>query len=162
MLAELNTRHLERQARIAANAVPVAIIQPTPQASSKVSLPRPLIAPYRDWLFIASGRQDFSVIRTPSIRQVQQAVIEYFNITMLDLLSIRRTAHVVRPRQVAMYLARTLTTRTLPEIGRAFGGRDHTTILHSYRKIMERMKTSATLLADITLLENKLGWTQQR
>ena len=62
-------------------------------------------------------------------------VARQYNVSRSDLLSSRRTANVVRPRQVAMYLAKTLTLRSLPEIGRRFGGRDHTTVLHAVRKI---------------------------
>jgi hypothetical protein len=71
----------------------------------------------------------------PRIEQIQSAVCERYNVTMADLSSIRRTANVVRPRQVAMYLCRELTLRSLPEIGRRFGMRDHTTVLHATRKI---------------------------
>ena len=58
-----------------------------------------------------------------------------FNVSRADILSSRRTANVVRPRQIAMYLSKMMTLRSLPEIGRRFGGRDHTTVLHAVRKI---------------------------
>ena len=73
--------------------------------------------------------------REPSIRQVIAAVSRVTGISDIDIRSSRRTANVVLPRQVAMYLARLLTTKSLPEIGRRMGGRDHTTCLHAYRKI---------------------------
>ena len=69
------------------------------------------------------------------IEDIQRVVARQYNVSRADLLSSRRTANVVRPRQVAMYLAKTLTLRSLPEIGRRFGGRDHTTVLHAVRKI---------------------------
>ena len=69
------------------------------------------------------------------IEDIQRIVARQYNVSRADLLSSRRTANVVRPRQVAMYLAKTLTLRSLPEIGRRFGGRDHTTVLHAVRKI---------------------------
>ena len=69
------------------------------------------------------------------IEDIQRVVARQYNVSRSDLLSSRRTANVVRPRQVAMYLAKTLTLRSLPEIGRRFGGRDHTTVLHAVRKI---------------------------
>lgn len=69
------------------------------------------------------------------IEDVQRLVARRYNVTRADLLSSRRTADIVRPRQVAMYLAKTMTHRSLPEIGRRFGGRDHTTVLHAVRKI---------------------------
>ena len=69
------------------------------------------------------------------IEDIQRAVARHYNVSRADMLSSRRTANVVRPRQIAMYLAKTLTLRSLPEIGRRFGGRDHTTVLHAVRKI---------------------------
>ncbi len=69
------------------------------------------------------------------IEDIQRVVARQYNVSRSDLLSARRTANVVRPRQVAMYLAKVLTLRSLPEIGRRFGGRDHTTVLHAVRKI---------------------------
>src|SRR5262249_42617089 len=70
--------------------------------------------------------------------------------------SSRRTANVVRPRQVAMYLAKTLTLRSLPEIGRRFGGRDHTTVLHAVRKIENLVSTDTALAEEIELLKRQL------
>jgi chromosomal replication initiator protein len=71
-------------------------------------------------------------------------------------LSSRRTANVVRPRQVAMYLAKTLTLRSLPEIGRRFGGRDHTTVLHAVRKIENLVSNDTSLAEEIELLKRQL------
>ena len=73
-----------------------------------------------------------------------------------DLLSSRRTANVVRPRQVAMYLAKTLTLRSLPEIGRRFGGRDHTTVLHAVRKIENLVGADSSLAEEIESLKRQL------
>ncbi len=90
------------------------------------------------------------------IEEIQRIVARQYNVSRADLLSSRRTANVVRPRQVAMYLAKTLTLRSLPEIGRRFGGRDHTTVLHAVRKI-ENLVSSDTALADeIELLKRQL------
>jgi chromosomal replication initiator protein len=90
------------------------------------------------------------------IEEIQRIVARQYNVSRADLLSSRRTANVVRPRQVAMYLAKTLTLRSLPEIGRRFGGRDHTTVLHAVRKI-ENLVGSDTALADeIELLKRQL------
>jgi chromosomal replication initiation ATPase DnaA len=71
----------------------------------------------------------------PCIHRIQAIVCADFGVTRIDMLSARRTADIVRPRQIAMYLARHLTRKGLPEIGRRFGGRDHTTVLHAERKI---------------------------
>jgi chromosomal replication initiator protein len=71
-------------------------------------------------------------------------------------LSSRRTANVVRPRQVAMYLAKILTLRSLPEIGRRFGGRDHTTVLHAVRKIEALAANDSALADEIEALKRQL------
>jgi chromosomal replication initiator protein len=71
-------------------------------------------------------------------------------------LSSRRTANVVRPRQIAMYLAKTLTLRSLPEIGRRFGGRDHTTVLHAVRKIETLVGKDTTTADEVELLKRLL------
>ena len=90
------------------------------------------------------------------IEDIQRIVARQYNVSRADLLSSRRTANVVRPRQVAMYLAKTLTLRSLPEIGRRFGGRDHTTVLHAVRKI-ENLVGNDTMLADeIEVLKRQL------
>ena len=73
--------------------------------------------------------------RLVSIENIQKTVAEYFKIRVGDLLSKRRTRSIARPRQVAMALAKELTNHSLPEIGDAFGGRDHTTVLHGCRRI---------------------------
>jgi chromosomal replication initiator protein len=94
--------------------------------------------------------------RRVKIEDIQRVVARQYNVSRSDLLSSRRTANVVRPRQVAMYLAKTLTLRSLPEIGRRFGGRDHTTVLHAVRKI-ELLQTNDTSLAgEIESLKRQL------
>ncbi|MCC6780307.1 MAG: chromosomal replication initiator protein DnaA [Hyphomicrobiales bacterium] len=90
------------------------------------------------------------------IEDIQRVVARQYNVSRADLLSSRRTANVVRPRQVAMYLAKTLTLRSLPEIGRRFGGRDHTTVLHAVRKIESLVNTDNALAEEIELLKRQL------
>jgi chromosomal replication initiator protein len=90
------------------------------------------------------------------IEDIQRVVARQYNVSRADMLSSRRTANVVRPRQVAMYLAKTLTLRSLPEIGRRFGGRDHTTVLHAVRKIESLVGTDAALAEEIELLKRQL------
>jgi chromosomal replication initiator protein len=90
------------------------------------------------------------------IEEIQRIVARQYNVSRADLLSSRRTANVVRPRQVAMYLAKTLTLRSLPEIGRRFGGRDHTTVLHAVRKIENLVGNDAALADEIELLKRQL------
>jgi len=83
-----------------------------------------------------------------SISNIQQVVVEYYKIRIAELLSARRTRTIARPRQVAMALAKELTTHSLPEIGAAFGGRDHTTVLHACRKIAELRDSDARINQD--------------
>jgi chromosomal replication initiator protein len=90
------------------------------------------------------------------IEEIQRIVARHYNVSRSDLLSSRRTANVVRPRQIAMYLAKTLTLRSLPEIGRRFGGRDHTTVLHAVRKIESLIGTDNGLAAEIEVLKSQL------
>ena len=90
------------------------------------------------------------------IEDIQRVVARQYNVSRSDLLSSRRTANVVRPRQVAMYLAKTLTLRSLPEIGRRFGGRDHTTVLHAVRKIEGLVGNDMALAEEIEILKRQL------
>jgi len=90
------------------------------------------------------------------IEDIQKLVATHFNVSRADILSSRRTANVVRPRQIAMYLAKVLTLRSLPEIGRRFGGRDHTTVLHAVRKIEALSGSDGGLHEEIELLKRML------
>jgi chromosomal replication initiator protein len=90
------------------------------------------------------------------IEDIQRTVARHFNVSRADMLSSRRTANVVRPRQIAMYLAKMLTLRSLPEIGRRFGGRDHTTVLHAVRKIEALSDKDKTLAEEIEILKRML------
>jgi chromosomal replication initiator protein len=90
------------------------------------------------------------------IEDIQKLVATHYNVSRADILSSRRTATVVRPRQIAMYLSKILTLRSLPEIGRRFGGRDHTTVLHAVRKIEGLSGKDASLSEEIELLKRML------
>ena len=94
--------------------------------------------------------------RRVSIEDIQKRVAEHFNIRLGDMHSPRRARAVARPRQVAMYLCKQLTTRSLPEIGRKFGGRDHTTVMHAVRKIDELRQADSALHEDVELLRRML------
>jgi chromosomal replication initiator protein len=94
--------------------------------------------------------------RRVTIEEIQRKVAEHFNIKMAEMTSTRRARIVARPRQVAMYLAKQLTPRSLPEIGRKFGGRDHTTVMHAVKKIEELMATDSSLAEDVELLRRML------
>jgi len=91
------------------------------------------------------------------IDDIQKLVASHYNISRADILSSRRTANVVRPRQIAMYLSKVLTLRSLPEIGRRFGGRDHTTVLHAVRKIEDLSSKDKGLAEVIELLKRILS-----
>ena len=94
--------------------------------------------------------------RRVTIEEIQKKVAEHFNIRLSDMSSPRRARAVARPRQIAMYLAKQLTSRSLPEIGRTFGGRDHTTVMHAVSRI-ESLKLEDTLIADdLELLKRNL------
>ena len=83
---------------------------------------------------------------------IQRATADFYDVTVMEMVSARRMASIVKPRMVAIYLARILTTHSLPEIGRRFGGRDHTTILHSVRKITTGIAVDAGLAADVAAI----------
>jgi chromosomal replication initiator protein len=83
-----------------------------------------------------------------TISNIQKVVVEYYKIRVADLLSSRRSRSITRPRQIAMALAKELTTHSLPEIGDAFGGRDHTTVLHACRKVAELRDTDNRINED--------------
>jgi chromosomal replication initiator protein len=95
---------------------------------------------------------------TPRIRidDILKIVARHYKVPRTDLLSSRRSRDVVRPRQIAMYLAKSLTSRSLPEIGRRFGGRDHTTVLHSVRKVEQLISQDGELQQEIDLLKRML------
>ena len=94
--------------------------------------------------------------RRVTIEEIQKRVSEHFNVRITDMHSARRARAVARPRQVAMYLSKQLTSRSLPEIGRKFGGRDHTTVMHAVRKVEELKSTDSTFAEDIELLRRML------
>jgi chromosomal replication initiator protein len=94
--------------------------------------------------------------RRVTIEEIQKRVAEHFNIKVSDMHSARRSRGVARPRQVAMYLSKLLTPRSLPEIGRKFGGRDHTTVMHAVRKVEELRVSDASFAEDVELLRRML------
>jgi len=94
--------------------------------------------------------------RRVTIDEIQRRVAEHFNLRLSEMTSERRARAVARPRQIAMYLAKQLTTRSLPEIGRKFGGRDHTTVMHAVRKIEELTLSDRALAEDVELLRRML------
>jgi chromosomal replication initiator protein len=94
--------------------------------------------------------------RRLTIEEIQRRVAQHFNIRHADMVSARRARAVARPRQVAMYLSKQLTSRSLPEIGRRFGGRDHTTVMHAVRKIEELKSLDVGFAEEVDLLRRML------
>ena len=94
--------------------------------------------------------------RSVTIEEIQRRVAEHYNIKLADMSSPRRARQVSRPRQIAMYLAKQLTTKSLPDIGRSFGGRDHTTVMHAVKKVEELAAGDISFSEDIDLLKRML------
>jgi len=94
--------------------------------------------------------------KTITIEHIQKTVTEFFNVTVSDLKAKGRSKSIIRPRQVAMYLSRKLTPMSLPQVGAAFGGKDHTTVLHSYKKIEHELTTDNELRNIIEKLSTAL------
>lgn len=103
----------------------------------------------KDLIRVADGRR-------VKIEDIQRVVAKHYNVSKQDLLSSRRTRSIVWPRQIAMFLAKTMTPRSLPEIGRRFGGRDHTTVLHAVRKVEELVGHDEALAQEIDVLKRML------
>ena len=94
--------------------------------------------------------------KRPKVEDIQRVVCQHFNVSREDLVSARRTKVIVHPRQIAMYLSKTLTPRSLPEIGRRFGHRDHTTVLHAVRKVEALIIKDEQVAEDVRVLTRLL------
>ena len=94
--------------------------------------------------------------RRVTIEEIQKRVAEHYNMKLSEMHSARRSRAIARPRQVAMYLSKQLTARSLPEIGRKFGGRDHTTVMHAVRKVDELRQGDSSFAEDVELLRRML------
>ncbi|MGR3514797.1 MAG: chromosomal replication initiator protein DnaA [Paracoccaceae bacterium] len=94
--------------------------------------------------------------RKITVEEIQRKVSEHYNIRLSELIGPKRVRTFARPRQVAMYLSKQMTTRSLPEIGRRFGGRDHTTVMHGVRKIEELMQQDSQIADDLEMLRRAL------
>lgn len=97
----------------------------------------------------------------PTLKAIREAICAHYGLRMNDLLSCRRAREVARPRQVGMYLAKRLTIRSLPEIGRHFGGRDHTTVIHAVRTIDRLCMGDLDLADDVAVLWKNLEHAAQ-
>lgn len=142
----------DRIARIAAAAKPDKPLPPLPL--KKQLPPEP---PFGEW-FKRQERLWFSIVeeidpttgkKKTGIEDIKRVVARYYQVSVHDIISGRRTANVIRPRQVAMYLAKTMTPLSLPQIGRRIGNKDHTTVLYGVRKITRLLASDPDLAADI-------------
>jgi len=96
--------------------------------------------------------------RRLTIEEIQRKVAEHYNIRLSDMLSPRRARAIARPRQIGMFLCKELTDKSLPEIGRKFGGRDHTTIMHGVKRIVQLCDEDAGLREDVAVLRRSLEY----
>ena len=135
------------------------VIEPPRELEPVEAAPEPPKSDERDWLIVSTLDRDF-VAYPLLVHEVQRLVAKHFRIKRADLLSPRRTADRTLPRQIAMYLAKKTTLRSLPEIGRRFGGRDHTTVLHAIRKIERLRGSSPEFDAQVRELETQLNLTE--
>lgn len=153
----------DRKTQIALQAVSVAAVEApligNPEVKIVVSDLMP--EPNEQWTIVVPTPSQPAPVRPshPSVRDIQLAVCKHFDVKLLDMMSKRRTADIVKPRQVAMYLAKTMTLKSLPDIGRRFGGRDHTTALHAIRKIDGLVELDGDIARDIATITAKIKET---
>jgi hypothetical protein len=155
LAAQYHAEHKARLARMGAVAPKPAIkiVSKKPKKSIRPIDPAPF---YRQmWFYdLVCPRK---VEQEPlTVLHIRDAVCKYFNVSTSDIESSRRQGAIVYPRQIAFFLARSRTDYSYPQIGRRFGNRDHTTIMHGCRRIEERMKADWTVAYDIAHLEEML------
>ena len=173
-LAEVTLEKAVRLARVVPRSQPLAMSPPTscvetPPCASRQAESNstenwierqkaiPLPTPVKEqWLSIVEEIEPTEP-RRPRIEEIQIACAKHYRVQRSDILSERRTADIVRPRQVGYYLSKMLTLRSLPEIGRRFGGRDHTSALSGIRKIERLRKVDAALELDLQTIALALG-----
>jgi hypothetical protein len=144
----------DRRTRLKLAAIPIAAIEAPLIRTPEVEVVDPdaeVDQSDSNWFVVLAPGQDHL-----SVRDIQKAVCKYYGVKLEEMLSQRRTADIVLPRQVAMFLCKELTSRSLPELGRRFGGRDHTTVLHGVRKIPRIAYDDASLAQDLVIIREKL------
>jgi len=155
----------ERRERIAAKAVPDRPM--VLRALSIVETPAPVIVPkdtpeactarqLKTWFSVEKDLGPVETVR-PTIEQIQRVICRHYDVRRNDLIGERRFGPIIRPRHIAIYLAKTLTLRSLPEVGRRFGGRDHTSILSAVRKIERLVAIDPDLNAEVEELKIKIA-----
>lgn len=160
-----NAAHLERNRRIAdAARRRVAVTEPPLKSGAELieewrecrdDIPLPVLPDQADDAALAPepDTDPEPLPAFPTVLKIQLSVAKFYGVNFSELLSIRRTAQVVRRRQIAMFLSRTLTKRSMPEIGRRFGGMDHTTILHAIRKIEALIAKDPAIAAEVEAIK---------
>ncbi len=143
-----------------ASMVPQRIERFTP--APKPEAPKPLLILRAEFYYDSMWFYDLvNFVPIPpekvSVDLILRMVARHYGVSKIDIVSSRRTANVVRPRQVTMYLAKTMTQRSLPDIGRRMGNRDHTTVLHGVRKIERLLQTDEKLTAEITEIKRMVS-----
>src|SRR5208337_480436 len=148
--------HKARQARM---SPPVTkIIPPAPKPAKEEPKPASLRA-LASW---ERRRAAESAAGYPTLTSIIETVAEAYGVSEIDIISMRRTIYEVVPRQVAMYLSKELTLNGYSDIGRRFGDRDHTTALHGWRRIRDRLKWDADLAEKVAALRATLGFEVAR
>jgi chromosomal replication initiator protein len=118
-----------------------------------------LVAPVVD----LAGFMDFGTVtlpavvkRCPSLLTIKREVCDFYHLNLIEMVSQRRAREVARPRQVAMYLSKKLTPKSLPDIGRHFGNRDHTTVIHAVRQVEHLMSVDGEFATDVEIIRGRL------
>lgn len=169
--AEARAKRLAKIAALAIPDTPIVLRPPVEVAApeAKVAPDQPFDnwaerqheihqpAPKQNWFYIVGEISEDGKRTIPTIREIQLAVCARYNIELRHILSEMRTARIVRPRHVAMYLAKKLTPHSFPEIGRRFGGKDHTTVLHALRKIETIVATDTQVAGVVASICADLG-----
>ena len=135
--------------------------QPAPaELPEKAVIPRSFYVTYQpcdpDCAWVQAMKED-PIPKVVRIEDVKRVVCKRFMLNHRELVGSSRNRRVVRPRQIGMYLCREVTQRSLPEIGRKFGNRDHTTVLHALRKIKSLIEVDGEIAETVTVLKRRLG-----
>lgn len=163
VLADMHKAHMERVERIKAAAYAEKVKDAAEVDDQQAAIlersweqrQKDIPIPKKNWFSIIDDVA-LPEPRPPLVESIQRVICRYFEVKRNDLLSPRRGQRIAYPRQVAFYLAKSMTRNSLPEIGRRFGGKDHTTVLHGYRKIERLIKTDWTVAYDVAHLEMML------
>jgi hypothetical protein len=135
---------------------PVEVIEPEPIPAPPVELPNGSVPAFNAFQAWIDKFEPLPAPTYPTIHKIKRCVSEHFGITVPEIDSDRRMKRVVRPRQIAMYITKKLTPRSLPDIGRKFGGKDHSTVHHAVHKIENLVEHDAGFAGEISILMAKV------